>query len=704
MVTVVHLRTPDRAPAPASVLIAVPDDGTGGARIVHWGRRLASAPDVEALVPAVAPSEIDAGMSLDLFPSLEAGWPGRPGIRMRRGARAVWARLSVVGFEVSSDDSRLSLRHGDPAAGVHVTSTLELSEHGLLLASHAVHNNGTTDLEIEDVATVLPVPPRAREMLDLTGRWCREAAPQRHGLPQGLWLRSSRHGRPGHDNPVLFAIGTPGFGFRSGEVWAAHLGWSGNQETWAERRPSAHTVLGAAEMLEPGEVVLAPGETHETPTTYAAYSADGMDGISAAFHGWLRARPQHPTSPRPVVVNAWEAVGFAHELETLTRVADDGARAGAELFMLDDGWFRGRVDDTAGLGDWVVDPVRWPDGLTPLADHVHGLGMSFGLWFEPEMVNEDSDLARAHPEWIARLGPDLPPRWRHQQTLDLTHPDAWQHVFTCIDAVVTANGVNYLKWDQNRDPMLVSPRGQTLAVYRMMDALKTAHPGLEIESCSAGGARLDLGVLAHADRVWPTDTNDALERENLQGWLQVILPPELVGTQIGQARATHTTGRTHDLAYRAATAFFGHLGFEWGAETSADGTDESTTLARLIGLYKRHRALIHSGTRVHADLFDDAYRLHGVVSASQDEALYLVTASATSENELPGSAQLIGLDPAAHYRVSAIQAVQTSVMQRRAPAWTNGDIVTTGELLSVLGLPLPAINPEQTLLLRVERV
>ncbi|WP_294181881.1 alpha-galactosidase [uncultured Schumannella sp.] len=702
MVTLVHLRTPDSSSSPTSVLVAV-SEGTGGARIVHWGRRLSSEPDADVLRPAVAPSEIDAGMSLDLLPSLEAGWAGRPGIRMRRDGRAVWTRLIVASFDASSDGSRLVLQQDDPIAGVSVTSMLELSKHGLLLITHTVRNDGAIDLEIGDVAVVLPVPQRARELLDLTGRWCREAAPQRHLLPQGLWLRSSRHGRPGHDSPSLFAVGTPGFGFRHGEVWASHLGWSGNQDAWAERRPSAHTVLGAAEVLDPGEVILASGQVYETPTTYAAYSAVGMDGVSAAFHGWLRARPAHPSSPRPVVVNAWEAVGFDHDLGDLTRVADDGARAGAELFMLDDGWFRGRVDDTAGLGDWAVDLARWPDGLAPLADHVHGLGMKFGLWFEPEMVNENSDLARAHPEWIARLGPALPPRWRHQQTVDLTHPAAWQQVFESIDAVITASGVDYLKWDQNRDPMVAFPRGQTLAVYRMMDALKAAHSGLEIESCSAGGARIDLGVLAHADRVWPTDTNDALERENLQGWIQVILPPELVGTQIGQARAIHTTGRTHDLGYRAATAFFGHLGFEWGAEKSTDGSDDSPSLARLIALYKRHRTLIHSGTRVRADLPDDAYRLHGVISPSRDDALYLVTAVTTSENELPGSAPLIGLDPDARYRVSVVQEVSACVMQRRAPAWIGQGVVTTGELLAELGLPLPAVNPEQALLLRVER-
>jgi len=218
------------------------------------------------------------------------------------------------------------------------------------------------------------------------------AAPQRHPLPLGAFVPEARHGRTGHDAPLLLAAGVTGFGNRHDQVWALHLGWSGDSTIWAERIPDRHAVLAAAEPLGPGELVLPPGATYATPVTYAASSARGLGGLGDAFHRFLRARPGHPRSPRPVVLNTWEAVYFDRDLDRLLDLAETAARIGVERFVLDDGWFHARRDDTAGLGDWVVDPDVRPAGLTPLIDRVTGLGMQFGLWVEPEMVNLDSDL------------------------------------------------------------------------------------------------------------------------------------------------------------------------------------------------------------------------------------------------------------------------------------------------------------------------
>ena len=208
-------------------------------------------------------------------------------------------------------------------------------------------------------------------MLDLTGRWCRERHPQRRPFHQGTWLRQTRHGRTGHDSPLLLVAGTAGFGFRHGEVWGIHLAWSGDASWWAERLPDGSSVLGAAEL---GEVVVEPGESYATPWVYAAWSDAGLDGLSARLHRFIRARPSHPRRPRPVVLNTWEAVYFDHRLDRLKALADTAAELGVERFVLDDGWFRHRRDDTAGLGDWYVDEDVWPDGLHPLVDHVRGLG------------------------------------------------------------------------------------------------------------------------------------------------------------------------------------------------------------------------------------------------------------------------------------------------------------------------------------------
>src|SRR5699024_5253862 len=240
------------------------------------------------------------------------------------------------------------------------------------------------------------------------------------------------------------------------------------------------------------------------------------------FHRHLRAREHHVDRRRPVTLNVWEAVYFAHDLARLTDLADRAAALGVERFVLDDGWFGSRRDDFSGLGDWVGSEEVWPDGLGPLIDHVTGLGMEFGLWFEPEMVNEDSDVARAHPEWV--LGPSptaLPLESRHQQVLNLSLPEAYEHVRTQMLDVLDRYDIGYLKWDHNRDLLEAATRAtgraavheQTLAAYRLMDELKAAHPGLEIESCSSGGARVDLEVLEHTDRVWVSDCIDPLERQ-----------------------------------------------------------------------------------------------------------------------------------------------------------------------------------------------
>ena len=278
---------------------------------------------------------------------------------------------------------------------------------------------------------------------------------------------------------------------------------------------------------------------------------DGLTELSHRFHDEWRQRPQHPRRPRPVTLNTWEAVYFDHTLEKLTALADAAAGVGVERFVLDDGWFTGRRDDTAGLGDWFVDDAVWPTGLHPLVDHVTALGMEFGLWVEPEMVNPDSDLARAHPDWILRGRMSLPPAARQQQVLDLAHPEAYAYVAGRLHALLDEYPIAYLKWDHNRDLVdagtgpggVARVREQTLAVYRLLDELKSARPGLEIESCASGGARVDLGILDRTDRIWTSDSLDPIERLANQRYTALVVPPELMGMHL-TSPVVHSSGRT----------------------------------------------------------------------------------------------------------------------------------------------------------------
>ena len=309
------------------------------------------------------------------------------------------------------------------------------------------------------------------------------------------------------------------------------------------------------------------------------------------------------------------------------------------------------VTTPGGWAIWLVDPAVWPDGLGPLADQVHDLGMEFGLWFEPEMVNLDSELARQHPDWLLHNPHHVPTppglSWRTQYVLDVANPDAYAHVLGQISALVEELSINFIKWDHNRDLVESVHNGrpgthaQTMAVYRLIGELKARHPGLEIESCSSGGARSDFGILEVTDRVWASDSNDPVERQDIQRWTQLLLPPELVGGHVGPTTA-HSSGRTTALSYRLATSLMGSAGFEWNiAECTPD---ELTTITRWATLYKELRGVIHGGTAVHGDLRDPALRMVGAVAPDRSEAVYTVASIATLEDSLPEHIRLHGLD------------------------------------------------------------
>ncbi|MGG5174869.1 alpha-galactosidase [Pseudarthrobacter sp. J1763] len=704
-----HLRS-----AGTSVVIDFSNDQ---AQVLHWGADLGKKlPELGILTEPVPHSSLDVPVTLSLVPQGSAGWRGRPGLlgHTINGGQNFSPAFRVTDATASTAASTIT--QVDATACLELVSTVRLHPGGLLEVTHRLTNQGPDAYSLEQLAVQLPVPGMATELLDLTGRWCRERHPQRRAITQGTWVRSGRHGRTGHDSSLIMAAGTPGFSHEQGQVWAVHFAWSGNHEEFCDTAADGRTVLGAAELLGPGEVTLAPGESYTTPAMFAAYSESGLNGISRRFYDWFRARDHHVGAwpdgrarPRPAVLNVWEAVYFDHNLEKLTALAQTASEVGIERFVLDDGWFRGRRDDSAGLGDWFVDEGVWPDGLTPLINEVSSRGMEFGLWVEPEMVNLNSDLIRAHPDWVAGpytsgSGARLPLEWRQQHVLDLVNPEAWQYIFDRLDALLTEYNISYLKWDQNRDLIEHGHAGspsvheQTLAVYRLLDALRAAHPGVEIESCSSGGARVDLEILEHTDRIWTSDCNDALERQTIQAWTQLVVPPELVGSHVGPTQS-HTTARTHSLAFRAITALFGHFGLEWDISTLDCAS--RAELAFAIALYKKHRALIHSGDRVYTDAHQTDLNVYGVAARGGRQALFAVVSTTTAEAEQPGRVQFPGLDPEREYRVRAVYpraedgSFAALSTQRTAPAWFAQGATASGRFLGAVGLPAPILNPEQ---------
>ncbi|MBC7443422.1 MAG: alpha-galactosidase [Ramlibacter sp.] len=711
--------------------------GTGVPVIVHWGADLGAlsgdmlAMLADASVPAIPPSSIDLPLRLSLLPTLAEGWSGRPGISGFRSGVGGAVDLALRRVDVQHVDparpgtQALAIRLADAAAQLAVRTDLELSVEGVLRLRHTLTNSALVPFELGSLDVILPVPDRAREILDFTGLWTHERRPQRSTPGHGVWSRESRHGRPGHDDSYLMVAGTPGFGFRAGETWATHLAWSGDKRAWAENSALGHSALGSGELLAPGELSVAAGASHSTPWTVAVYSDAGLDGLSARLHPWIRSWSTI-SGPRPVVLNTWEAVYFDHDLPTLTRLADAAALVGVERFVLDDGWFTGRADDRRALGDWFVDPVAWPAGLHPLVKHVRALGLDFGLWVEPEMVSLDSDVARAHPDWV--LGPKGSATWRFQRVLDLSNPDAVDWVFDRLTALLAEYPIAYLKWDHNRDLLAGSAHRQTAALYRLLDRVRAAHPGVEIESCASGGARIDLGILERVDRVWTSDTNDPLERQQIQRYSSVLVPPEYLGGHLGAATA-HTTGRTAALSFRLATAIFGSAGIEWDLTRASES--ELVQIAGWIARYKELRGLLHTGTVVRADPSDPALELHGVVATDRSAALFAYVALAAPRAALPERMRFPGLAPERTYRVSPLTiGAPPHTIQDAPPAWlagagagaagegagagagsdagAGGDAVIgatlTGGVLAEVGLPAPLLAPEQAALYTVTAV
>jgi alpha-galactosidase len=704
------------------VSVVVDARGTGMPRIAHWGASLlpVSPGGLEQLVaggqPQIVSNSIDTLVPLGILPEQSTGWAGTPGISGHRDGRhfSVALELSDVRLETSTDtrfaDRRIVAELVDADAGLRVVLVLELSDAGVLRTRASVTSTADGAYTLDGLALALPVPLHAQQVLDFTGRHVRESSAQRHDFTYGTHVSEGRRGRTGHDASLLYAVGATGFGFGAGEVWGVQVAWSGNHRSYAERLPNGRGVIGGGELLLPGEVRLARGDSYESPWLYASYG-DGIDELSSRFHEFLRARDGYPSTPRPVVLNTWEAVYFDQDLDTLLALADRAAEVGVERFVLDDGWFHGRRDKSAGLGDWRIDAGVWPEGLDPLVARVRSLGMQFGLWFEPEMINPDSDAAREHPEWIMSPGHRLPPTARHQQVLDLANPAAFDHVLESMSGLVARYDIDFIKWDHNRDLVDAGHPGggvagvhdQTLAFYRLVDALRARHPRLEIEACSSGGARADLEVLERSDRIWASDCIDALERQRIERWTGVTVPPELIGSHVGSATA-HSTKRTHDISFRAGTALFGSFGIEQDLSLASDA--EVAALTEWIALYKRMRGWMHRGTVVRGDHPDTSYWLRGIVARDRAQAVYSFVAMATSVQNPPGMVRLTGLDPERLYRVAPLapgDAILT-FNHHAGPAWWSEGVELSGRALASVGLQGPALAPEHLALVHVTAV
>lgn len=592
----------------------------------------------------------------------------------------------------------------DALAGLSLHLTLDWDgDAQCLVLSSALRNLGPHTWYIQrlDCPTV-PLSADFDEAMTFPGRWGKEYQVERTAIGRQALLIEHREGRTGPQHQPSCVVGSNGFNDEMGLVLGAHLGTSGNYHIRIERHADGRAALQAGVWLYPGEKILRPSKQWQTPSLYVARSRDGLNGLRHCFHRRFRTSvlPRWTRQVRPIHANSWEAVYFDHRQYTLFDLVTAAADVGAERFVLDDGWFRGRRHDRAGLGDWQVCPDTYPEGLHLLVAHVHRQGMQFGLWVEPEMINPDSELARMHPDWVLQAAGYPNPTARHQWVLDLSNHAAFQWIFEQLKALLDEYPIAYLKWDMNRPHVLpagldgqAKAQAQCEAVYRLMQQLMQYHPNLEIESCASGGGRVDAGILKYCGRVWTSDNNDPVARASIHANASVFFPPEILGTHIGPECA-HLSGRRTEVVYRAMLALQGQFGFELDLRDLDEAS--RSTLIEAVKIYRRYRTdLAEAEVWRHqrAGVSFCTYRL-----SMGKEALVW----ATVENDLPHSVpprlSVPGLLPGKRYRVSVLMASDFS----HRPAWMEQSVCLPSELLLERGLPLPVMLPSTGLLLSLE--
>ena len=556
-----------------------------------------------------------------------------------------------------------------------------------------LHNEGDTPITLERVLSAqwhLPTSGNYR-LSHVNGRWLDETSLRRESLTHGIKVLESRRLTTSHHHNPWFALDRGNADEDNGEVWFGVLAWSGNWRLSAEVTEFASTRLNIGLNDWDFAWSLAPKHSFTTPSSYAGYTSEGFGGASRRLHDFIRDTVvPHPHMPRKVLYNSWEATMFDVNEQSQLELARYASEMGIELFVMDDGWFHGRTIDNAGLGDWWPDEQKFPHGLTPLIQGVNALGMDFGLWIEPEMVNPDSDLYRAHPDWVIHFPTRTRTEARNQLILNLARSDVQHYLINLIDRLLSENNIAFIKWDMNRnvsEPGWPDSEGEPRelwvryvhGLYHVWNTLRSRHPAVIWQSCSGGGGRADLGILHEADQIWISDNTEATSRLAIQEGFSQIFPPSTM-----EAWVTDASRDLISLQFRFHVSMCGVLGI--GGHLLHWSEKERTEAKRLIAQYKEIRSTIQ---------FGNLYRLrspqHHPFSAvqyvSKDRSASVLFAFRTyipDPVELP-PLYLRGLDPDARYTVDGIDGIRS------------------GKALMHTGVQV-ALNNFQSALLRIRKV
>lgn len=660
-------------------------------QVVYWGAPLPIDEDLAALSAAhgidVTGGMLDQNPDLSLCPEAAHAFPGQVGMTLRDGNGAALSPQFTV-TDVAGD-TRLIVACTDEDHNLTLTFAFSTDPQTHVITCTTVLEAGTPIYVDWLAAPVLPAPQHSCDMIDVSGRWCGEFNLNRTPWTAGIHMRESRTGRTGHENFPGLMIPARGTTNSNGDCYGFHYGWSGGHRMIAEELQDGRRQIQWGHAA--GSHTM-PAQRFETAPLYIAYSSAGLNGCAIGFQRHLRDRivtwPK-PYAPRPVHYNCWEAVYFDHKLPVLQDIATRAADLGAERFVLDDGWFGRRDDDTSSLGDWIIDTRKYPDGLSPLIAHVHSLGMTFGLWFEPEMVNDNSDICRAHPEWV--LGRPDQTLGRQQKVLNMALPEVRTYLYKHIAAILRADDIDYIKWDHNR-VLPVIDAAQTFGTYALLDQIRADFPMVEIESCASGGGRIDFGILSRTSRVWLSDSNDALERLHIQHAAALFLPATVTGSHVGP-RVCHTSGRTLDITFRAWVAAQRHMGFEMDPREL--DPRETAVLKKVTQWWKDNRDWMVRADIHRLDSVDAAVVAEQQLSVDAGRFMVFAGKAATSAQISPRPLRLTALDPAARYKITLVNRDEISGLSRGTTALKQDDLILSGAYLMQHGITLPWSFPER---------
>jgi alpha-galactosidase len=644
----------------------------GQVQSVYWGRKLA--PGDEFPAPHSVPGRASFDPSVNATPQEFVGWGGGlyvvPNLKIMfpDGNRDLVLRY----VSNTADGPELKLVMKDIEREVYVTLSYRMDPAtGILERAATVENKTNKPFTIEEAASATWNLQAADDyqLNYLTGEWAGEGNLQQAPMHPGKTILESRRGSTGHQNSPWFAIQRGESGDEDqGDVWFGTLAWSGSWQIAIEQNQEKQVrVTGGFNPFD-FSYVLAPGESLQLPSFFGGFSHEGMGGASRLLHRFELAKilPQAPRPrPRPVLYDSWEATQFAVNEAGQEALAEKAASIGVERFVVDDGWFGQRDLDTAGLGDWYPNPTKFPHGLKPLIDKVHSLGMDFGLWVEPEMVNPNSDLYRQHPDWVLNFPGRPRTEARRQLVLNLARPDVHAYVLDFLDKLLNENDIALLKWDYNRNwsepgwPAIAADAQKEVYVkfveslYSILAELRKRHPHVEIEQCSGGGGRTDLGILRYTDQIWPSDDTDPFDRLSIQNGFTYPFTPAIMMAWVTDS-PSGMDGRSTSLTYRFLSSMEASLSI--GANLNKWTPEDFATAKTLVEQYKQIRSTVQMGSlyRLISPTHGSEYSATESVATDGSQATVFAYLHSTQFNHAFPRLQLRGLDSTANYRLHVL--------------------------------------------------